>query len=135
MPEAVDERARRDASLLEAGRGVEARGQHRVGLRDPPRLVRRWASSTWVRARSRGSSIPSSSAVESLRGGFARTPPPRSPRRRAQVVVDRTLDARDRGGKREVVGELGQDAGRVGRVDALERLADAEVQLGAIDAR
>ena len=53
---------------------------------------------------------------------------------RAQVVVDGALDAVRRGGEREVVGELGQDAARIARVDALERLADAEVELGAADA-
>ena len=36
---ALDERARREASLLEAGRGVEARRQERLGLRGPPRLA------------------------------------------------------------------------------------------------
>ena len=130
---ALDEHARREASLLEARRGVEARGQHRVGLRDPPRLEQKVAELDLdARALARVGD-PELERAREPRGRLVEAAAAIAASRGAEVVVDRALDAGDRGGEREVVGELGQDAGRIGRVDALERLADAEVKLGSAD--
>ena len=54
---------------------------------------------------------------------------------RAQVVVDRPLGTGEGHGDREMVGELGKDAGRIGFVELLECLADAKVELRQSRAR
>ena len=132
---ALDERARREASLSKRGRGFQARSQERVGLRQAAAFVVEVAelglhpgALAWI--------------------GDAELERRREPRRRfavghrrgrslgrAKVVVDRALGAGDGGGDGEVMGELGQDAREIGRIDLLERFADEEMQLRQADAR
>jgi len=121
---ALNERARSEGSFAEAGCGVEACGQERVGFGQSAAFVVEVAE-LGLHPRT----FPWVGDAELERG--------REPRRRfavgagsgsglgrAEVVGDTALGAGDRGRDGEMVGELGQDAREIGRIDPFECLAD-----------
>ena len=81
------------------------------------------------RARSAGSSIRSSSAVRSRAAASSKASAAVAARAAREVVLDPALGSAERRGGGEVVREVGERAART-PLGALERLADAQVELG-----
>ena len=125
----------RDAALLKTRCGVTGSGKERLGFGHPAGLEVEVAE---LDLNSRALAVVSDPELERGRepqcrlGECAR----RLRRlRREQVVLDGALRADERGGEREVMGELGQHARQVGGVALLERFADAQVELRQAHAR
>ena len=130
----LDLQARGQRSFAESGRGFDAFFQQRLGLRTPPAFEQRVAELALdTRALAR---VGDAELERSLKSGGALGEGPGCEGRPAgsKVVVDAAFGACDSGGLGEVVGERGQHAGRICLVDALQRLADLEVELPAADA-